>query len=280
MRTVDAHHHYWEAAAQRGFLNSSGSAMLERNFGPEHLNAEVQTAGVDKTVLVQSADEPAENDRLARYAANGSIAGVVGWLPLQSRAVAWAELSRMELPKLCGVRCSVAGDPLVSLDDAESVALLRELAARQLAWDVVPVTNDQMQAVIRVAHAVPELTIVIDHLGRPPADTLGWEPWASNVRKLAMCPNVAMKLSVGIDLLTSWTHWDPPSLEPYVEWAFEYFGPQRLMLASNWPVVLFQAGYCQAWSDLGALAGKHVSDSAEYDAVRGGAAMHWYRLQS
>ncbi|GAB3250640.1 amidohydrolase family protein [Arthrobacter pigmenti] len=277
--TVDSHHHYWTATSEKQFLDGGAHDILNRNFGPEQLNPTIKKAGVDTTVIVQSADDSLENDRLNGYALDESIGGVVAWLPLSSPSAAQAELSRMEMAKLRGVRCTVADDPLLWLDTAACIALCRELASRRLCWDIVPITNDQMQAVLRLARTVPELNIIIDHLGRPPADMVGWEPWASNIVELAACPNVAMKISVGIDLLSSWTRWDPFSLERYVEWSLENFGPRRLMLASNWPVVLLQASYSQAWADLVSLVDMHVSSSAEREAVLGGTATDWYGLQ-
>ena len=68
---------------------------------------------------------------------------------------------------------------------------------------------------LRIARAVPELRIVIDHLGRPPVDCGRWEPWASQIAALARCPGVAVKVSVGIDLLTTWL-WDVEGLARYV----------------------------------------------------------------
>lgn len=277
--TVDAHHHYWKAVGQKQSSARNLHSALDRDFGPEHLVTDIRNAGVNRTVIVQSADESSENDRLAGYASNESVAGVVAWLPLRFPSAVRSELLRLKLPKLCGVRCSVAGDALEWLDTAASIALFTELAERRLSWDVVPTTNDQMQAVLRLARAVPELNIVIDHLGRPPVETLGWEPWASNIQQLAACPNVAMKISVGVDLLLSWERWDPPFLERYLEWSFSNFGPHRLMLASNWPVVLLKAGYVEAWTDLASLAEKQVSTLTERDAIWGETAADWYRLR-
>ena len=278
-RTIDAHHHFWQVAAQEQGWRTPAHAAIERDYAPADLTPELASAGVDATVLMQSVDSEAENDRLAAYAAESpAVAGVVGWLPLADPPAARRELERAADPTWCGVRCLVARDPLEWLAVPESVALFEELAARALVWDVVPVTEEQVRAVARLAGAVPGLRLVVDHLARPPLDTGGWEPWAGLLEELAACPGVALKVSVGIDALTAWERWQPETLRPYVAHALTLFGAQRLMLASNWPVVLLRAGYGQAMGDLRAAlvdAGASEDDMVE---ISGGTAARWYGL--
>jgi L-fuconolactonase len=172
------------------------------------------------------------------------------------------------------VRCLVAREPL----DWLSPDLMAELAAEGLAWDVVPVTDAQVEAVVALARLVPGLRIVVDHLARPPLDTGDLDAWAARLAALAACENVALKVSIGIDVLTSWTAWEPAAFAPVVERAVAAFGPQRLMLASNWPVVTLRAGYGTALRDLDAAVAAAGVDAAGLAQVRGGTAMRWYRL--
>jgi L-fuconolactonase len=270
---VDAHQHYWRAGAQRHAWRGAAHAVLERDFEPADLRGELRAAGVDATVLVQSADEPAENDRLAAYArATPSVAGVIAWLPVHEPAAARRELDRLaSLPKLAGVRRLVSRDPLDWLDRADVIDLFGELAERRLAWDVVAVTPAQRAAVCRLAQAVPGLRIVLDHLARAPLEGGDWADWEADLRALARCPAVALKLSVGIDALTAWERWDARALARAVGIAVDAFGLERLMLASNWPVVLLRCPYARAWCDLAAAAGGDR-------AALGVTAARWYGL--
>lgn len=276
---VDAHHHFWRVAAQEQSWRTPAHEAIERDYLPEDLQGQLTAAGIDATVLVQSVDGPEENDRLAEFAEQaGTVAGVVGWLPLQDPGSARSELDRACSASWVGVRCLVGRHPLDWLSDPETVELFVELADRGLAWDVVPVTAEQVRSVLRLAEAVPGLRIVVDHLARPPVDTGDWQPWAGQVAELAQCPGVALKVSVGIDVLTAWPVWQPGALEPYVGWALEQFGPHRLMLASNWPVILLRARYGDAWTGLTAALRSHGVSGAELDSVLGGTAVRWYRL--
>ncbi|HET6551148.1 MAG TPA: amidohydrolase family protein [Solirubrobacter sp.] len=259
--SVDAHQHYWRASALHPALAGA--------YEPEDLRGELSAAGVAATVLVQAADTAAENRRLAAYAeATETVAGVVGWLPLHDPAACRRELPALErIPRLAGVRRLVGREPL----DWLSAPLFAELAERGLAWDVVAVTDEQVRAVCALADAVPALRVVVDHLARPPLDGGAWAPWEAAVRELARRENVALKLSVGIDALTAWERWDARALRRPVEHALACFGPRRLMLASNWPVVTLRCDYARAWRDLAAACG-HDAD------VLGRSAERWYRL--
>ncbi|WP_255948256.1 amidohydrolase family protein [Streptomyces odontomachi] len=275
---IDSHQHFWRTAAQEQPWRHASHTALERDFTPDDLVSELDAAGVAASVLVQSVDEPEENVRLAAYGTHPRVAGVVAWLPLPDAAAARKELDRLAVPKLVGVRCLIADDPLAWLVEPDSVALFTEVARRGLVWDVVPITPQQTRQVLRLAETVPELRVVVDHLGRPPIESLGWEPWASHLRQLAGCPNVAVKVSVGIDALTAWSGWQVGALERYVRFVADLFGPRRMMLASNWPVVLLRAEYGRAWADLADLVTAVCPDEDDREAVLGGSACRWYGL--
>jgi len=277
-RTIDAHHHLWRAGVQKHPWRNESHGTLEADFGPEDLEPELRSANIDATVLMQSADEPAENDRLVEYAKSDFVAGVVAWLPLSDREAALRELRRMHPHKVCGVRALIGRDSLDWLTRGESLALFQEIAQRNLAWDVVPVTTDQIAAILKLAAAVPELRIVVDHLGRPPIDVGGWQPWADHLKALAACPSVAVKVSVGIDVLTTWDSWKREDLIPYVRWVGEHFGASRLMLGSNWPVILLKSDYQRAWQDLLSAVRETFPGEAEQALLRGGTAEKWYGL--
>jgi L-fuconolactonase len=40
-----------------------------------------------------------------------------------------------------------------------------------------------------------------------------------------------------------WERWTPADLEPYVSRAVEWFGKERLIFGSDWPVCLLAASY-------------------------------------
>lgn len=277
-RIIDAHQHYWKTDAQDQPWREAHHDAIAHDFEPEDLLSHLHAAGITGTVVMQSVDEPGENDRLAAYAQHESVLGVVSWLPVREPATASAELARLEIPKQVGVRCLVADDPMDWLGDDAVVELFRDVAERGLAWDVVPITEAQIRNVMRLAETVPALRIVVDHLGRPPIDTGGWQPWADNIAALARSENVSVKVSVGINVLSAWDEWEPEAVRPFIAHVARLFGADRLMLASNWPVVLLRADYGTAWGDLRAALLEEFPDSAARDAVLGGTAERVYGL--
>lgn len=279
---VDSHHHLWpqEAVAEHSWRSATQHGRLARAFLPTDLENALAAAGVDATVLVQSVDAPAENDRLVDFAARVPfVAGVVGWLPVAQPEQAAGELDRLAaVDRLCGVRCLVGHDPLEWLTTRATAGTFRTLAERGLCWDVVAVTAEQVRAVVTLADRHPDLTVVVDHMARPPVESADWEPWAGLVRELATRQNVTVKLSVGIDVLSAWPAWDATALTPYVAHLLDCFGPYRCMLASNWPVVLLRQEYVSAWRDLDAAVGAAGLTADELTQVRGVTARRTYGL--
>jgi L-fuconolactonase len=276
--TIDAHHHFWRTDAQEQPWRGAAHACLAADFEPADLTPLLDETGTDHTVLVQSVDTPDENDRLAHYAAAPRVAGVVGWLPLADPGSARAELDRADRGRWCGVRCLLGRDPMPWLAEPDVVALLGRLARDNLVWDVVPVTDEQVAAVAAAARQVPQLRVVVDHLARPPLDTGDTRTWTARLRELAACENIALKVSVGIDVLTTWPRWRPAELYPYVAAAVELFGPHRLMRASNWPVITLAAPYATAVRDLDLAVAATGLSPADLAEVRGGTAIRWYAL--
>ena len=193
--TVDAHHHFWRTALQEQPWRTSAHTALVRDFEPADLRPQLDEVGVDVTVLIESVDTSQENDRMVAYAAAfPRVAGIVGWLPVADAAAARAELDRADRDRWCGVRCLVGREPLDRLGTPESTGLMRELAEADLAWDVVPVTDEQTRAVVELARRVPQLRIVADHLARPPLDGGDLDAWTGRLSDLAACENVALKV--------------------------------------------------------------------------------------
>jgi L-fuconolactonase len=118
---------------------------------------------------------------------------------------------------------------------------LKAVADAGLPYDLL-VRPTQAAAGLDAVRALPELTFVLDHLGKPPIATAALSSaegaaWAAWIRELAAEPNVVCKLS-GMVTEAHWETWTVADLRPYAEVALEAFGPDRLMFGSDWPVCL------------------------------------------
>jgi L-fuconolactonase len=93
---------------------------------------------------------------------------------------------------------------------------------------------------------------------------------------LARLPNVTVKLS-GMVTEADWLSWTPADLRPFVSKVLEWFGPDRLMFGSDWPVCLLAGSYPSVQQALAESVGR-LSPSEE-DALYGGTARQAYRLE-
>lgn len=243
--TVDAHHHVWDLFVRdQDWIPET--SPLRRNFTIKDLAPEAHAAGVDRTVLVQTITVAEETPEfLALAAAHDLVAGVVGWTDL-TRPDITDELSRLrELPGghyLKGIRHQVQGEPdpewLLRPDVRRGLAAVAEAG---LVYDLV-VLPHQLPACTRAAASLPQLTFVLDHLGKPDIASGALEPWATDVRALAAHPNTVCKLS-GMVTEADHTTWTVDDLRPYADVVLEAFCPDRLMFGSDWPVCGLAATY-------------------------------------
>jgi L-fuconolactonase len=277
MSVIDSHHHFWWTAKHDYHWPPLAGDRLARDFTPDDLRPELAACGIDGTVLIQVLQLEETREFLDISRAVDFVRGVVGWVPLADPAAAARALE--ELPargKLVGIRHLISNEPdpqwLLQRGVLES---LKRLTAAGLAFDAIPLNAQQFESVLTVARLIPDLRIVVNHLGRPPLPEQGWEPWASQMAQAAAHGNVTVKLSVGLDIVLRW-RWSTDQLRRYADHVLERFGPARVMAASNWPVVLLGGGFREVWrgiTDL--LAGLSADERA---AVLGGTAERVYRL--
>ena len=86
---------------------------------------------------------------------------------------------------------------------------------------------------------------------------------------------MTIKLSIGLDVLMRW-RWSTEDIRRYSDHALDLFGPERVMAASNWPVILLGASYEEAWRGISALVADLSADGQR--AVLGETAKRIYGL--
>ncbi|QGH68477.1 amidohydrolase [Pseudactinotalea sp. HY158] len=239
MRTIDAHLHLWDLAGGGYTWITPELGPLHRTIGPAEARAFHEAAGYDGAILVQADDTRADTDAmLAVAAAHDWVLGVVGWVPLTDPEEAAAQLARYAgRPaggRLVGIRQLIHADPDPGvLDRAAARETLALLAGAGLPLEVPDAFPRHLDQAARVAADLPGLTVVIDHLGKPPAEAGAFAEWAAQLRAAAEQDNVVAKVSGlhhGGRLL--------PARVLDAAWnvALEAFGPGRLMLGSDWPM--------------------------------------------
>jgi L-fuconolactonase len=261
------------------WLSATEHRPICRDFEAEDLEPLLRSAGIERTITVQAANAFADTDAmLARADRYSWIAAVTGWIPLLEPAAADRALDHYtKHPTFRGVRHLVHDepDPDWLLQDAvlESLALV---AKRQLVFEIPAVFPRHLVLIPRLARQLPNLKIVIDHLGKPPIASGDLEPWAAQLAAAAAYPNVYAKVS-GLATAANRGRWSAGDLRPSIEVAVECFGADRLMLGSDWPVCLLAGDYERVWRETRATADRLPSDAR--DALLGGTAARVYGLR-
>ncbi|MFB2579715.1 amidohydrolase [Herbiconiux sp. P15] len=272
---VDAHLHLWELGEGRYGWLGSGKGPLCRSFRAEEAAIELAAAGVSSAVLVQADDTDDDTDRMLAVAAdNAWVAGVVGWVDLADPRATEARLDEIAAdPVLCGIRHLVHADPDPwFLDRPEVATSLALLARRRLAFDVPDAWPRHLDQATSIARGIPELTVVLDHLGKPPrgGDLTGWR---RALERFAAVPNTVAKVS---GLHVEGTECSPAALTEIWLVALEAFGPERLMWGGDWPMTVPHGGYAPTFDVLGELI--RTLSATEQQRVLGDTARQVYRL--
>jgi L-fuconolactonase len=273
---LDAHQHFWQLSQpfDYAWLRAPDKANICRDFLPADLRPLIQRAGVDRTIFVQTQHNLAENRWVLKLAEeNDWIAGVVGWVDLQSPRCEEQLLEFMDHPKFVGVRHITQDEP----DDdfiVRPAALngLKVLEKHRVPFDLLFFVKHLKHAVT-VARAVPNLPLVIDHLAKPRIKDHSLDDWLPHFRAAAACPNVFCKLS-GMITEADWEHWQPADVSPYIDAALELFGPERLMYGSDWPVCELAGSYQEQFDAL--RENLLQLSSSEREKIMGGTAVKFY----
>jgi predicted TIM-barrel fold metal-dependent hydrolase len=329
---IDPHHHLWDirqtlAAAPATHPFIAGVARSPLYLLPELLADIGSGHNVVATVFVEcgaysragvaAALRPVGETEFVNGIAAMSASGLYGPTRVCAGIVAHADLTlgaavrpvldahRAAAPeRLRGIRHSVAhdADPAVlgflqsprpgMLAEPAFRAGLAEVAAAGLSYDVW-LLAPQLPELVAMAQALPQLSIICDHVGTPlgigrhagrrDAD---FADWAANIRALAACPNVAMKLgglampfagfasfmaepmATAQQLADDW--------RPWIETCIEAFGPERCMFESNFPVDRGTCDYATLWNAFKQLSAG--ASEAEKTALFSGTAARVYRL--
>ncbi|MFP5237592.1 MAG: amidohydrolase family protein [Acidobacteriota bacterium] len=273
---IDAHQHFWNYDATEYAWISDAMPALKCDRLPADLKPLLDQAGFDGCIAVQARQSLEETRFLLDVAhQHGFVCGVVGWVDLCSPEVERQIEAFAADPKLVGIRHIVQDEPddrfLLREDFRRGIAAL---ARFDLAYDVL-IYPRQLAAAIEFVPLFPQQRFVLDHIAKPLIAEGKLEPWATDIRKLARNPNLYCKLS-GMVTEAAWKQWRTEDFHPYLDVVVESFGPERLMIGSDWPVCALAGGY----ADTIRIVTDYISrlSAAEQDAILGGNCERFYRL--
>jgi L-fuconolactonase len=274
---IDAHQHFWFYNQRDYGWIDERMASIRRDFLPGDLKPLLDNNGFPGSVLVQVGQTLDETRWLLELAERHPfILGVIGWADLRSPRLRADLESFAGKPKLVGIRHIVQSEPddfLLQPDFLRGISVLEEF---NLAYDILIYTKHLPMAA-EVVSRFPRQRFVLDHLAKPPIKSRAVEVWARGVRELASFKNVFAKVS-GLVTEAHWQNWMPEDVRPYLDVAFECFGPGRLMFGSDWPVCTVAASYAQVANLVKDYLSGYPAEQRE--AVLGGNAGKFWRLKT
>jgi L-fuconolactonase len=240
---IDAHQHFWHYSPIEHTWMSDAMGILKRDYLPENLQPLLSSLNFDGCIAVQARQCLEETRWLLELAERYEfIKGVVGWLDLRSPELPDQLEQLARRPRLVGVRHMVQDEP----DDAfmlrpEFREGIAQLQRYDLVYDLLLFPKHLPFASQLVAE-FPGQQFILDNIAKPPITDGQPSPWREDLQELATHPNVACKLS-GMVTEAKWNQWHPEEFHPYLDVVFEAFGPDRLMIGSDWPVCLLSGDY-------------------------------------
>jgi L-fuconolactonase len=278
MTRVDTHQHFWNLSEVEYPWLVPAYGPIYDNFEPHDLEPLLQAAGIDKTVLVQSANSYEDTaSMLVHSDTHDWIAAVIGWVNLLNPDETEHRIHMYKQhPKFRGIRHLIheEKDPDWVVQDVV-IESLKVLAEHDMIFEVVAVFPNHLKHVPTLAERVPGLKLVIDHLAKPPIKDKQMLPWSDQFNAAAQYPNVYAKAS-GLNTAADWGTWTAADLKPYLDYTLQIFGADRTMYGGDWPVCLLAGDYNKVWSEFNKALEGH--SQAEIDAVLGGTAEKFYKL--
>ena len=274
---IDAHQHFWLYNPDEYSWINESMAKLRRDFLPRDLKPELERAGFPGCVAVQARQTLEETHWLLKLAAESPfILGVVGWFDLRSPQLRSDLEALASHPKLVGVRHIVQSEPddnfLLRPDFLRGISMLEEF---DLAYDIL-IYDKQLPAAAEFVRQFPRQRFVLDHLAKPQIRNQRLQPWTQGIHNLAAHANVFCKLS-GLVTEADWQNWKPDDLVPYLDVALKCFGPDRLMIGSDWPVCTVAASSSTAIDAVKQFL--DLRNVKETEKVLGGNAQQFYKLK-
>jgi L-fuconolactonase len=247
---VDAHLHLWDPGHFRMPWLDDIPLLNKRYDLAEYRQ---HTAGVEIEAMVYLQVEVAppygllEVEWVAERAKQDPrIKAIVAWAPCefgeQSRAYLDALVKTSPLVK--GVRRLIQGEELGWARQEGFIRGVQLMPEFGLSFDLC-IKHPQLPETLELVRKCPDVSFILDHIGKPDIAAGLMEPWRGQIRELAGFPNVICKVS-GMVTEADQARWTSDDLRPYLDHVLASFGEERVAFGGDWPVA-YQAAEYPRW---------------------------------
>jgi L-fuconolactonase len=246
--TIDAHVHFWKYNKKRDAWITGDMKVLQQDYLPEHLELNLKRNGIDGCIAVQADQSEVETRFLAELSrTHDIIKGVVGWIDLSAANVVERLEHFTQYPVIRGYRHIVQSEPagfLLTENLHRGIAALKKY---DYTYDIL-VYQNQLPDVLQFVERFPDQKLIIDHCAKPDIKGKEMKEWRNLMKEIAQQGHIRCKVS-GLFTESAWKGWTVGEFYPYLDAVFEYFGIDRLIFGSDWPVILLSGMYVQ-WKSL------------------------------
>ena len=220
------------------------TSAISKNFLVKDYQQATKGCHVEKMVFVECGASPEQYLQevdwvIAQSAKDDRIQGIVAYLPIGKGEGVIPEMEELVSRKMVkGIR---HGFNKELADSPAFVQGLQLLPRYDLSFDL-NISPTQMEKAVAVVQQCPETTFVLDHLCNPNVKHKEMEDWKKYLKQLAAFEHTYCKIS-GIITKADREHWTVDDLRPYVLFAIETFGINRVVFGGDWPVVLLAGSY-------------------------------------
>jgi L-fuconolactonase len=238
---IDAHLHLWDPKEvdypwlkdvpelNRAYL------LSEYNEACGSVEVEAMAFLQCEADFTQALDEAKWVNRLAIE--EPRIKTIIPWAPLEKGEDCRPFLDELkQMPLIKGIR------RIIEFEEYPEFCLqpgfirgVQILADYDYSFDIC-IQHHQMKNVIKLVEQCPKVDFVVDHIAKPDIIDHLFEPWKSDLKRLAEFPNVVCKMS-GLVVEADLENWTKEDLKPYIDYVIECFGFDRLVFGGDWPVV-------------------------------------------
>lgn len=278
---VDAHVHIYDPA-KLTYPWMDGVPVLKSRHEKAEYDRLTAPVKIDKMVFVEVDVAGHQNLDEARYIEDFAkveprMQGMVAAVAMEKGVSVEPQLAELaRLPLARGVRRLIQHH---AKEDGwclrpDFVAAVRLLPKYGLTFDLC-IFHNQMADTIELVKRCPEVSFILDHIGKPGIKAGLREPWWGQMRELAKLPNVICKIS-GVTTEADHKSWTYDQVAPYVAHSIETFGFDRCAFGGDWPVSELASRYPQ-WVD---VVDRVTAGSSEADLRKlyRDTAIRFYRL--
>ncbi|WP_172312717.1 amidohydrolase family protein [Paraburkholderia solitsugae] len=244
---VDSHVHLYDVERLR-YDWLATVPKINRTSLLKHFDVAREEVEVDKIVFAEVAVAPGfhlqEASFIQRLAnTDPRLCGMVVHAPLEKGADVEGDLvALMQNRCVRGVRrlIETERDPSFCLEPG-FISAVKLLPKYQLSFDIC-VKHWAMVYALELVRRCPEVTFVLDHIGKPDIKNGLQEPWKQQIRELARMPNVVCKIS-GVITEAGHSAWRKDDVKPYIAHVIDQFGFDRVLYGSDWTVAELTHSY-------------------------------------